>query len=117
MLLLLFFSSCQNQNDNDLSSPPEYDLNNPSIIKLPCYLDEISGIAYYPKDKSVFAINDEKGWLYKINLSRNMAIQKWKYAKGADFEDLVLIDSTFYVLQSGGNILGFRYYSDGFYYH
>jgi hypothetical protein len=66
-------------------------------------LDEISGVAYYPNDSSIFAINDEKGWLYKIKRGRE--IQRWKFSQGADFEDLVLLDSTFYVLQSNGNIM------------
>jgi hypothetical protein len=97
--------------DKDLSSPRGYNLNQPAIIKLPSYLDEVSGIAYYPKDKSVFAINDEKGWLYKIFLTNNMGIQRWKYAKGDDFEDLVRVDSTFYVLQSSGTILSVRFHT------
>ncbi|MEP7375436.1 MAG: SdiA-regulated domain-containing protein [Chitinophagaceae bacterium] len=72
-------------------------------LKLPLELDEISGVAYYPVDSSVFAISDEKGWLYKIKKGRD--IQRWKFSKGADFEDVVLLDSIFYVLQSNGNIM------------
>jgi len=34
-----------------------------------------------------------------------MAIQKWKFADKADYEDIVLVDSIFYVLQSKGNII------------
>jgi hypothetical protein len=110
--LFLSFTGCnQNQADKDLSSPPEYNLNSPAVIKLPGYLDEISGIAYYPKDKSVFAISDEKGWLYKIFLSGNKAIQKWKFAKKDDFEDVVLVDSTFYILNSNGDLLSLRFYT------
>jgi len=74
-------------------------------------LDEISGIAYYPKDKTVFGISDEKGWLYKIFLSGNMTIQKWKFAKKNDFEDVVLVDSTFYILKSTGDLLSLKFYS------
>jgi hypothetical protein len=110
VILVLLISSCQSQvSEEELSSPQGYDLNKPSTIKLPGYLDEISGLAYYEKDKSAFAINDEKGWLYKIFLSDKMPIQRWKYAAGEDFEDLVLYDSTFYVLQSNGVILGIRF--------
>lgn len=57
------------------------------------------------------AVNDEKGWLYKIFTTGNMAIQKWKFAKGSDFEDLVLVDSTFYVLESSGTIASFQFVS------
>ncbi|MBC7949936.1 MAG: SdiA-regulated domain-containing protein [Chitinophagaceae bacterium] len=111
VMILLVSLSCQNQSAGNLSSPPGYDLTQPSVVKLPGYLDEISGIAYYPNDKSLFAINDEKGWLFKIQLMGSLAIQKWKYAKGADFEDLVLYDSTFYVLQSAGSIISFHFIS------
>jgi len=106
---LLLFSGCKRQNQDRYSSPPGYNLERPTIIKLPPYLDEISGIAFYPKDKSIMAINDEKGWLYKIFTTGNMPIQKWKYTKGSDFEDLVLHDSTFYVLESGGRIGSFSF--------
>jgi uncharacterized protein YjiK len=102
-IFLHFFTGCQN-NTESLSSPPEYNLNKPSVVKLPAFLDEISGVAYYPKDKSIFAICDEKALLYKIFLTGSLAIQKWKFGKGADFEDLVLIDSTFYALKSTGHI-------------
>jgi uncharacterized protein YjiK len=111
ILLLPFFTSCQNQKSRDLPSPPEYNLNKPSVIKLPDYLNEISGVAYYPKDKSVFAISDDKGWLYKIFLSGDKAIQQWKFTKKADFEDIVVVDSTFYVLQSNGYIFSLRFFS------
>jgi hypothetical protein len=112
ILLATAFSlaSCHSTTPpEDLSSPAGYDLRSPSTLKLPGYLDEISGLAYYPKDKSTFAINDEKGWLYKIFLHDKMPIQRWKYAPGDDFEDLALYDSTFYVLQSSGNLIAARF--------
>lgn len=84
-------------------SPEGYNMGAASRIKLPLELDEISGVAYYPPDSSLFAINDEKGWLYKIK--RGQQIKRWKFSSGADFEDVVLVDSIFYVLQSNGNIL------------
>jgi uncharacterized protein YjiK len=109
-ILLYFFTGCRNKNES-FTSPPEYNLNRPSIIKLPDYLSEISGMAYYPKDNAVFAISDEKAWLYKIFLSKGMEIQKWKFAGKKDYEDIVLFDSTFYVLQSKGNIISLRFFS------
>jgi hypothetical protein len=108
-LLIVLLIGCQNKSE--LSSPPEYDLNRPSTIKLPAYLDEISGVVYYPKDKSVFGICDDKSWLYKIFLSDDGSIQKWKLGDKGDFEDIVLVDSTFYVLQSKGRILSLEFVS------
>ena len=86
-----------------IKSPPGYNMKAAIQVKLPLELDEISGVAFYPVDSSIFAINDEKGWLYKIK--RNTQIKRWKFSSGADFEDVVLLDSIFYVLQSNGNIL------------
>jgi len=71
---------------------------------LPDDLAEISGIAFYTKDSSVFAIEDEKGILYKISLTEKNNIEKWNFDKKRDFEDLVLLDSVFYVLISNGDI-------------
>ena len=104
-----FGLSCNSTTGEKLSSPPGYNLNKPLTFKLPASLDEISGVVYYPKDNSVLAINDERGWLYKIFLSSRNEIQKWKYSGGADFEDLVLVDSTFYVLQSNGKLISFKF--------
>jgi uncharacterized protein YjiK len=78
-------------------------------MKLPFELDEISGLAFYPRDSSVFAIGDEFGWLYKIPLTAGKSIQKWKFANEGDFEDLAMVDKVFYVLKSNGNIIAFTF--------
>jgi uncharacterized protein YjiK len=90
-------------------TPAEYDLNHPIKISLPSELNEISGIIYYPKDTSLFAISDATGWLYKIYPDRKMLVEKWKFAKNADYEDLQLVDSTFYILSSSGNIVSLKF--------
>jgi uncharacterized protein YjiK len=82
----------------------EYDLNNPAILKLNDALLEISGISFYPKDSSVFAISDENGYLYKIHLNKKIITERWKFDKKRDFEDVFFMDSSFYVLESNGNI-------------
>ena len=98
------FHGCTS-NKNKINLPcKEYDLNNPYILKLKDALSEISGINFYPKDSSVFAISDENGNLYKIYLNKNLLTAKWKFDKKQDFEDVCLHDSTFYVLGSNGNI-------------
>jgi uncharacterized protein YjiK len=81
-----------------------YEFSKPTIIKLPEALDEISGIAYYPKDTSIFAIIDEDGLLFKVPIMRPNAIKQWRFDKKRDYEDLVLIDSIFYALVSNGDI-------------
>ncbi|MEO6252362.1 MAG: hypothetical protein ABIO79_03620 [Ferruginibacter sp.] len=92
--------------NNDSS---RYDLLNPYIINLPDGLAEISGMAYYPKDTSVFAIKDEDGILYKVYLNKTSTINLWRFGKSRDFEDLVLLDSTFYILVSSGDIQSLKF--------
>ena len=104
LFLLILNISCQSKRVV-VPSPPGYDLQRPNVINLPTDLDAISGISYYNKDQSVFAISDESGYLFKITATADgAAIRKWQFARKADFEDLVLLDSTFYVLRSNGNI-------------
>jgi SdiA-regulated len=99
----LFLGCTDKEKKIQLADNSRYDLLNPFVIKLPEGLAEISGLVYYPKDTSVFAIEDENGFLYKISLTTN-AIMKWKFDKRHDFEDVVLRDSVFYILISNGDI-------------
>ena len=124
-LLLNMLPSCENFRKNDKvftkkSSDSKtvtasgYDLKKPLIIRLSDELAEISGIAFYAKDTSVFAISDENGYLFKIHLTtKNPLIKKWKFSKTHDFEDVVLHDSTFFILESNGNIFKVNFSPDG----
>jgi uncharacterized protein YjiK len=103
IIILAILPACKSQKVTYVS-PPGYDLQKPYIINLPEAIDEISGLSYYAKDKSVFAISDEKGMLYKITPGIQTKINNWKFSKKADFEDVVLHDSTFYILKSNGAI-------------
>lgn len=111
-LFVVFINSrCTQSAENNLAytSPDGYNLNKPFLLKLPVELDEISGLAFYPRDSSVFAIGDEFGWLYKIPLTPRKPIMKWKFSNEGDFEDLAMVDKVFYVLQSNGNIIAFTF--------
>lgn len=110
-IIFLLYGCGQKQDAASFTSPPGYNLNRPLVYKLPPFLDEISGISYNAKDNSVLSINDEIGWLFKIHLKDDLDIQKWQYSKGADFEDLVRIDSVFYVLVSTGDIIKFQFFT------
>ena len=110
LLLLFFFAKFHSfegcsTDKNKINLPcKEYDLNKPRKLKLGDALTEISGIYFYPKDSSVFAISDENGNLYKIYLTKNYLTEEWKFDKTHDFEDVFLRDNNFYVLESNGNI-------------
>ncbi len=87
----------------------EYDLNKPVVLKLGDPLAEISGISFYPKDSSVFAISDNNGNIYKIHLNKNTLTEKWKFDIVRDFEEVLLHDSSFFVLEGNGNIQAFNF--------
>ncbi|RYF98514.1 MAG: hypothetical protein EOO02_18745, partial [Chitinophagaceae bacterium] len=110
---IVAFGSCDmTKGKKKFPDTPDYKLSHPKILRLPPELDEISGIVYYPKDTSVFAITDEDGLLYKISLKDPRKIRQWTFDKKRDYEDLVLIDSTFYVLISKGDILTLKFIND-----
>ncbi len=110
-IILISLVACNTKKPSGGNS--RYDLLTPYKMKLPEGLAEISGIVYYPSDTSVFAIEDERGVLYKISLNRDKEIKKWYFNKRSDFEDLVLHDSVFYVLISNGDIESLRFNADG----
>lgn len=109
----LFFCCACMQKKEAISYPsvPGYNLANPVMIHLKTNLDEISGISYYPKDTSIFAVDDEEGILYKIFIRPEIEVKNWKFSSQGDYEDIVLHDSTFYALQSNGNLKSFRFSS------
>jgi len=106
---VLFFFSCDSKNS--FPNPPGYDFSRPYVYRLPTALDEISGVVYYPKDNSVFAIQDEKGWLFKIHLGSPLKIERWKFSNSGDYEDVSLVDSQFFVLKSKGVVEKFKFSS------
>jgi uncharacterized protein YjiK len=120
LLLVLFvfakvhsYQGCVSNKNKLVLPSPEYDLNHPLVVRLNDQLLEISGISFYPKDSSVFAISDENGYLYKIHLNKNIITERWKFDKKRDFEDVFLLDSTFYVLQSNGTIHTLNFSANG----
>ena len=89
-----------------------YEQSNPSIVYLPDLVSQISGMVYYPKDKSIFCIDDNIGMLFKFPLYKTKRLQEWPFSSKIDFEELVLKDSTFYALKSNGDVTAFRFVED-----
>jgi hypothetical protein len=108
-LIFAIVAACTSKKKEKFDIVPGYNLANPTILNLKSELDEISGICYYPKDTSIFAITDEAGLLYKIFVRKKVEIEKWKFSTKGDFEDLVLVDSVFYALNSNGAVTNFRF--------
>ena len=116
-LIFIFFillsANCQTAKQKILlPSPPGYDLQAPVTLKLSMELDEISGISFYQKDSTVFGIEDEDGIFFKIALNNNGKAESWHFDKKRDFEDVALVDSTFYVLVSNGDIETLQFKND-----
>src|SRR5688572_16102006 len=112
---LLSVSACYfSESRKKYPNSDMYNFSTPNVVKLPQELDEISGIVYYPKDTSVFAIIDEGGDIYKFPLKDPKKLRKWKFDKKRDFEDIVLQDSTFYVLVSDGDIVRLNFKNNQF---
>ncbi len=109
VLLVLFFTACQEAPQLVYPSPKGYQLDKPEVRKLPVELDEISGLSYVANDKSLYAIQDERGLLYKIHPFGQHNIERWAFAKGGDYEDVVVLGQKFYVLKSNGAILVFQF--------
>ena len=107
--LIILGDSCSSRKSDSYPNPPGYNFSKRYVYKLPTVLDEISGLAFYPKDSGIFAIQDEKGWLFKIRLKNPLQIERWKFSNGADYEDLSLVDSSFFVLRSKGVVERFKF--------
>ena len=103
------------KNKTKFNDTEMYNLSNPVIINLPAALDEISGISYYPKDTSVFAEIDEDGILFKVPITHPTDFKQWRFDTKKDFEDIVLSDSTFYLLVSNGDIETVKFKGDSLY--
>jgi uncharacterized protein YjiK len=81
-----------------------YDLNNPDAnYKLPSYLEEISGLSYYGKDK-IACIQDEKAKIYILSLEKEKIINEYKFGKDADYEDIAIVGKTAFILRNDGEI-------------
>src|SRR5215207_10082166 len=94
--------SC-NQNTN---SPSGYNLRKPLKRELGKVLNEVSGISFSSADAALYAISDNKRKIIQIGLKRQkLKDHTEKFFVQSDFEDIVLLGSTFYVLISDGTIL------------
>lgn len=113
-LLLLFaiagIAACSS-NKADYKSPAGYNLNQPNVLQMPAELDELSGIVYDVKDSSLLGIEDEEGFLYKIHPRRPEKIERWKFGKHGDYEDIAIAGDKLFVLRSDGNVYLTHIYS------
>ena len=74
-----------------------------AFVKLKGELEEISGITLFD-EKHFAAIQDEKGKIYVVNIESGKITDEDRFDDDGDYEDIVLIDSTFFVLRSDGDV-------------
>jgi len=104
---VVFISFCTPEPDGMKTMSQEailYDLENPDDrYTLPSYLEEISGLSYYGKNK-IACIQDEKANIYILNLEQEKIIDKYDFGTDADYEDIAVVDKTAYILRNNGHI-------------
>lgn len=70
---------------------------------LPVSLEEISGFAFLDNSK-IAAVQDEKGAIFIYNIKTEKIEREIPFSEAGDYEGLAVIDSTAYVVESGGRI-------------
>lgn len=99
----VLLSAC---NSEDLRGPAGYDLKNPVERELGKVLTEISGLNYNSDSNSLLAISDNERNIFEINLkTEKLKDYAVKFYDKADFEDLVKVNDTVYVMISDGTIV------------
>lgn len=98
--------TCISCNDHSYGSPKGYNIKEPDFRELGKSVNEISGLTYNTDDSSLLAISDSKRKVFQIDLQREkLKDYSEKVYTQSDFEDLVKIDTTIYVLISDGTII------------
>jgi uncharacterized protein YjiK len=106
LLIVCATTLCTGCGDRSYSSPEGYDLRRPRKMDLGKVLNEISGLTFYRDSSILLAIADSKKKVIAINpKTRKLHDVVKDFAEQADFEDLVLLGDTVYVLVSNGTIM------------
>ncbi len=80
-----------------------YSMDEMTTVSLPNELKEISGLEWVGEN-ALWAVEDESAEIFQIDPKTGEILEKVKFGKKADFEDLVVIDGTAWVLQSNGDL-------------
>jgi len=114
LLPFLFFMIMGCQSKRVIYTPKGYNITKPDITELGNKLREISGI-FWVNDTTMLAQNDESGKIFTIN-----PIEKQEFSYPAlvfgeknDYEDIVKVDSSAFILVSTGQIIEVPGYARG----
>jgi len=108
LLFWILFVSLSSTHEGAYIAPGDdnfkYDLEKPDDrYKLPKYLEEISGLSYYG-DGKIACVQDEKAYIYVLNLEKEEIIHKYDFGNDADYEDITVVGKTAYILRNNGSI-------------
>lgn len=104
MLFVSFHNPDKDRNIAKNSVLFTYNLDAPDgTYELPSYLEEISGLSYYGKDK-IACVQDEKGNIYVLDLEKGKISKKYDFGNDGDYEDITVIGKKAYVLENDGDI-------------
>jgi len=100
--MVVCLPACKN---NNAASLPNYQLNKPQKSELGKALNEISGISF-SGNSSLFAVADSKEKIFLIDMKTKKLKDYTDKVVGpdSDMEDIVVLDSTIYLLMSKGII-------------
>jgi hypothetical protein len=101
---LLLLAGCESKRV--IYTPTGYDITRPVSHELGSKLNEISGICWI-NDSIMLANNDETGKIFAIDLTnfKNLDYRNVKFGSKDDYEDIVKVDSSIYILISTGQIV------------
>ncbi|ASZ10955.1 hypothetical protein KTO58_20615 [Chitinophaga pendula] len=106
-LLLIIILSCNASSEQEKkqpSTPKGYQLQDPQRFRVRESMQEISGLVLDPDENNIYAINDEEGRIYKIDLSADEPYPYWKFGRSGDYEDIVKTYKGWMVLKSNGTL-------------
>jgi uncharacterized protein YjiK len=94
----------QKKEKNKEAAIPSEEINVIKSWELPSSLREISGISFIDNDR-VACIQDEAGTIYIFRLSSGKIEKEIAFAGSGDYEDVVVIGSTAFVMRADGLLI------------
>jgi uncharacterized protein YjiK len=79
---------------------------------LPDYLREISGISFSADQQTLWAVQDEVGVVYQLDMSSQHVRDSIIFWKDGDYEDIEMVNGICFVLKSTGTIYRFSPHAD-----
>lgn len=100
---ILLLGACHSK---EMKGPAGYDMGTPAKTEMGKVLTEISGLNYNTDSNTLLAISDNEQNIFEINLRTEKLRDYVKgFYKKSDFEDLVKLGDTVYVMISDGTLV------------